>query len=175
MSRALLFRNRQRARKFDLRVLRGILESFLENFAGRKGWELGIHFVDGPAIKNLNETWLHHRGPTDVITFDYNDPQQPEVIAGDIFICVPEAIRHAKQFRATWQSEIIRYIVHGVLHLSGFDDCSALERKRMKVEEDRMLHQLEREFDFRRIGGESGRKIRKSNEEVRSRFKPAKA
>ena len=152
MSRTILVRNRQRARKLDVRCLRRIVDGFLETFAPKKQCELGIHFVDRSAIQKLNETWLRHEGPTDVITFDYNDPRQPEVLSGDMLICVSEAVRQAKEFGTSWQSEVIRYVVHGLLHLSGFDDRSARERRRMKKQEDRIMEALVKEFDLATIG-----------------------
>ena len=44
------------------------------------------------------------------------------LLHGEIFICVDEAIRQARRFGTIWQSEIVRYLIHGVLHLLGFDD-----------------------------------------------------
>jgi probable rRNA maturation factor len=144
--------NRQRARKVQLRELKMIAERFLKNFAPDKECELAIHLVDTPEIQRLNETWLRHAGSTDVITFDYHDPEQPQRLAGDIFICVHEAVVQAKQFGTSWQSEVVRYIVHGILHLSGLDDRTPQERRKMKQAENhwmKVLSVLSSEFDFR--------------------------
>jgi rRNA maturation RNase YbeY len=65
---------------------------------------------------------------------------------GEIFICLRAAVDHAPRFRTTWQSELVRYLVHGVLHLRGHDDLDAASRRRMKREEDRLLRELARRF-----------------------------
>src|SRR5205807_7637515 len=108
-------------------------------------------------IQQLNETWLRHRGTTDVITFDYNDPALPRLLAGEIFVCVPQAVAQARQFNTTWQSEVVRYIVHGILHLCGLDDRTATKGRAMKKVENQWMKVLASEFKFRRIGPGSTR------------------
>jgi len=163
VSGSLEFRNRQRARKINPRRLKAIIRSFLEapNKAADHGlpfhhYGLAIHLVDSPEIQNLNETWLRHKGPTDVITFDYSDPAQPHRLGGEIFICIPEAIAQANQFDTTWQSEVVRYIVHGILHLSGFDDQTRGQQRKMKRVEDHWMKILSAEFDLRKISSGKG-------------------
>jgi probable rRNA maturation factor len=58
---------------------------------------------------------------------------------GDIIVCVDEAVAQAKRYRATWQAELSRYIVHGVLHLLGYDDSTAVARQRMRRQENRLM------------------------------------
>ena len=53
-------------------------------------------------------------------------------MAGEIFVCVPEALAQASRFGAAWQEELVRYIVHGVLHLRGYDDLQPVARRKMK-------------------------------------------
>ena len=72
-------------------------------------------------------------------------------IHGEIFICVDEAVLQARKFGTSWQSEIVRYIVHGVLHLLGFDDSSAGARHKMKREENRRLGGLSRRFTLAQL------------------------
>ncbi len=102
--------------------------------------ELGISLVRAREMTLLNETFLKHEGSTDIITFDYQEPgtgsRKPELkLHGELFICVDEAILQAKRFRSTWQAEIVRYVVHGILHLLGHDDLKPALRRRMKREE----------------------------------------
>jgi len=158
VSGTLELRNRQREQKINLCGLEKIIRALLQQF-GRSdhgvaqfcSYEVGIHLVGAAEIARLNETWLQHQGPTDVITFDYNDPAWPKLLAGDIFVCVEEAIAQAKQFGTSWQSEVVRYIVHGILHLRGFDDQSAKKKREMKRAENASLKRLSNEFDFRTI------------------------
>jgi rRNA maturation RNase YbeY len=65
---------------------------------------------------------------------------------GEIFICLHAAVDQARRFRTTWQSEVVRYLVHGVLHLRGHEDLDAASRRRMKREEDRLLQELAGRF-----------------------------
>jgi len=133
--------------------------------------ELGINLVATPEMTRLNENFLRHAGSTDVITFDYTFGVPPsggsrqnvapaqknrlkpghQTIHGEIFVCVDEAVSQARRFGATWQSEVVRYIVHGILHLQGFDDSSAPARRRMKLEEDRRLGALSRRFTLAQL------------------------
>ena len=152
MNRAvLLIRNQQRCRGIDARYLRRVvLHLLLEELAAEK-FELGIHLVGEAAMIRANEGYLQHAGCTDVITFDHSMPGQISCLQGDLLVCVPEAVRQAKRFRVTWQKEVVRYIVHGMLHLCGHDDHSASDRRAMKGIENRILGHLVQQFDLNRV------------------------
>src|SRR5439155_4782764 len=70
----------------------------------------------------------------------------PEQLHGEIFICIDDAVKQARQFRTTWQSELVRYLTHGVLHAVGYDDLTPADRCVMKREENRLLGMLSRQF-----------------------------
>lgn len=161
--------NRQRTRKVNLRLLRKIVAGLVAELNVENA-ELGIHLVAGAEMISLNETFLRHAGPTDVITFDYAGPEEGAragglratknetrgraagvPLHGEIFICVDEAIQQAKRFKTTWQAEIVRYVVHGVLHLRGHDDSRPAARRRMKREENRRLRGLARRFSLAQL------------------------
>jgi len=153
-------RNRQRARRIDARRLRSIVKALLRHVGVTAG-ELGVVFVDAREMTRINETFLRHEGSTDVITFDYGQPGPQSIPAparlaapvfhGELFVCVDAAIQQARQFHVRWQSELVRYIAHGVLHLQGFDDQSASPRRRMKREEDRLLRTLAGAFELEKL------------------------
>ena len=63
-----------------------------------------------------------------------------------------EATRQARRFHTTWQRELIRYVIHGLLHLCGYDDRRSAARRQMKREEDRILRQISQEFDLAALG-----------------------
>ena len=151
MRGVLVLRNRQRAQKIDVHYLRRIIRSFLIEDLSLPEFELGVHLVDEPQIIRLNETYLRHAGATDVISFDYADSDVMGAIFGDIFVCVPVALGQAGRFRTSWQDEVVRYIVHGVLHLLGYDDRTARARRRMKGEENRLVSRLSERFEFKRV------------------------
>lgn len=151
MKARLYLRNQQRARGVNRKYLAGIIEPLLRDELRREQYALAVYLVGPDAIARINETHLRHEGPTDVIAFDYADSGSPALLAGDIFVCVDEAIRQAPKYKTTWQSELVRYVVHGILHLSGYDDKQRAARKNMKREEDRLMRQLASRFDFRKL------------------------
>ncbi len=180
MSGALILRNRQRTRPVNLRLLRRVAEAALEELAWDAEAGLGIYLVASAEMARLNETYLQHKGPTDVITFDYGPgagedfkfeisnaegriggqparrmgahPVQAEAgLRGEIFVCMEEAVAQARQFRSTWPFELTRYVIHGVLHLQGHDDLRAVPRRRMKQAENRLLRRLAGRFDLKQL------------------------
>ncbi len=130
--------NRQRDRQVDSRRVRAVAEAALAE-AGQ-GAELGIHFVSAKRSAEVNWQFLRHEGPTDIITFDHGST--PDRLFGEMFICVPEAVRQAAEFGTTWEAELLRYVIHGILHLRGFDDLEPAKRRVMKREENRLVRKL---------------------------------
>jgi probable rRNA maturation factor len=113
-------------------------------------FDLAIHIIRAPEMARLNETFLQHSGSTDVITFDYSDSPKSS-LHGEIFICIDDASLQARQFRTSWQSELTRYIIHGILHLRGFDDIRTATRRKMKREENRLLREVGRLFALEKL------------------------
>ncbi len=152
MSCELHLRNRQRSRKLDLQLFRKILLTALDNLQVER-FELGICIVADDEMTRLNETFLKHKGSTDVITFDYSSPatHHAALLYGEIFICFDEAVLQSKKFRTSWQSELIRYAVHGILHLLGHDDKRTTARVKMKREENKLLGNVASQFDLKKI------------------------
>jgi rRNA maturation RNase YbeY len=148
MSGALCLRNRQRRRGVDLHLLRHILNRLLSDL-GANDFDLTVHLIGESEMTRLNETCLRHAGSTDVITFDYAEPK--DSLAGEIFVCVDEALVQAARFRTSWQEELARYIIHGTLHLLGHDDLRPTARRRMKREEGRRLKKLARDFRLSKL------------------------
>ncbi len=149
---SVVITNLQRARKINLRLLRQIASALLSALEVEKA-ETGICLVGAREMTRLNETFLRHAGSTDVITFDYSAPKSrtqaaPHPVHGEIFVCVAEAVVQARKFGTSWQSEIVRYLVHGILHLTGHDDGTPAARRKMKREEDRLLGTLARRFSL---------------------------
>ena len=164
---ALRNRNRQRLRRVDLRLLRRIARALLQETWPNGSLDLAIYIVGEPEITRLNETFLRHKGSTDVITFDYAEgvaplsrlsrrDAGPTLLHGEVFVCLDEALSQARRFQATWQSELVRYVVHGVLHLLGHDDLERRARRQMKAAEDALVRKLARQFDFHRLAHRAG-------------------
>ncbi len=147
----LILQNRQQVRPLDLRLLRQITRVALEEIFHLKQFELGIHLVGAEDMTLVNEQFLNHEGSTDVITFDHAETPSQVSVHGEIFVCLDDAVKQARSFRTTWQAELVRYIVHGILHLLGHDDLSPQARKVMKREENRIVKELAARFAFRKL------------------------
>jgi len=147
----LVLRNRQRNRRVDAVLLRRVARSLLVELLGVEHYELGVHLIAAPEMAQLNQTFLGHEGSTDVITFDYTGDTRTKRLHGEIFICLDDAVTQARKFRTAWQSELVRYLVHGVMHLLGYEDLNPAARRVMKREENRLLHELTRRFPLRRL------------------------
>jgi probable rRNA maturation factor len=147
--------NRQRTRKINARRLKQIVGGLFAELKIVEG-ELGINLVGAKEMVKVNRDFLRHEGPTDVITFSYAKPgarsRKPELkLHGELFVCVDEAVSQAKNFKTSWQAEIVRYIVHGVLHLLGHDDLKPDARRKMKREENRLVRYLSKRFSFAQL------------------------
>lgn len=108
---------------------------------------LQINILNGADIIALNQKYLNHDYNTDIITFDYRvDLANP--IDGEIFISFEDAQKNAEKYKVSLNNELMRLIIHGVLHLSGFDDKSPIEKRKMKKMENYFLEKLKVEFEF---------------------------
>jgi probable rRNA maturation factor len=152
MSRVLQIRNRQRRWRIDTRKLKSLLIELLAGELGVTTFEIGIHLVGAAEMARVNETFLQHEGSTDVITFSHRASPSPTDLHGEIYVCVDEAVTLAPRFRSTWQAEIVRYAVHGCLHLQGHDDLEPAARRTMKRVENRLMRSLRKRFAPAEIG-----------------------
>jgi len=105
----------------------------------RKG-ELTICLVDDKQIKELNLLYLGRYSPTDVLSFNLTGNNQ-EFLA-DIIISVETAMRNAKIFKKALLDELNLYIIHGILHLFGYDDKTPKEKKIMQAKTNSILKNL---------------------------------
>ncbi|MBI5685758.1 MAG: rRNA maturation RNase YbeY [Verrucomicrobia bacterium] len=98
--------------------------------------ELSVAIVDDDAIAAINQQFLNHAGPTDVISFDLGDG------LGEIVVSAERAVIVARQLRRPPHAELALYLVHGLLHLAGLDDRTPAQRRAMRAAERRVLRQL---------------------------------
>ena len=151
----LVIANRQRVKKINSRLLKQIIGELFAELKITEA-ELGINLVAAREMALVNETFLQHVGSTDVITFDHTEKRKAESgkrkkLHGELFICVDDAIAQAKEFKTSWQSEVVRYTVHGVLHLLGYDDLKPQLRRVMKREENRLVRLLAKRFSLAQL------------------------
>ena len=102
----------------------------------RKVGEIGYLFVDDEKILEVNNEYLGHDYYTDVITFDYC---KGNVLNGDIVISLDTVRTNAEKFGKTYEEELFRVIIHGVLHLCGINDKAPGEREIMEENENKAL------------------------------------
>jgi len=112
----------------------------LQNFEQRKKCgDLNIIFCNDEYLLNVNNQYLKHNYYTDIITFDYSDNQS---ISGDLFISIDSVKINAEKFKTGFSEELARVIIHGVLHLCGYNDHTEEEKQMMKKNEDLALSGL---------------------------------
>lgn len=103
---------------------------------GRKIGEVGYMFVDDKKILEVNNEYLGHDYYTDVITFDYDEG---DTVNGDIVISLDTVRTNAELFGKTYEEELHRVIIHGILHLCGINDKDPGEREQMEAAENKAL------------------------------------
>ena len=103
---------------------------------GRKVGEIGYLFVDDEKILEVNREHLGHDYYTDVITFDYDED---DTVSGDIVISLDTVRSNAQLFGKTYEEELYRVIIHGILHLCGINDKGPGEREIMEAAENKAL------------------------------------
>lgn len=101
---------------------------------------ISLALVDDPTIHRVNREFLQHDYPTDVVTFPYSSPGQP--LHGEIIVSTDHAAKQGPRFGHTPEREAMLYIVHGLLHLLGFDDHDPAEARRMKRRQREILDQF---------------------------------
>jgi probable rRNA maturation factor len=93
--------------------------------------EISVALLADGAIAAMNDQYLEHEGPTDVITFAMHEGDEPPL--GDVYVGVEQAVRQAAEFGATAEEEVLRVAVHGVLHVLGYQHPDGPERMQSEM------------------------------------------
>lgn len=109
---------------------------------------INIIFSSNEYLLEINKRYLNHNYYTDVITFDYSEGK---TISGDIFVSIEQVRMNCLEQEVTFQDELSRVMIHGVLHLLGYDDASNEAVKEMRIKEDWALMILRGEDDGKDI------------------------
>ena len=116
---------------------------------GKRVGDIGYIFCNDDKILEVNRQYLQHDYYTDIITFDYSDDAlltgRKDTIAGDLFISLDTVRTNAEQQGTTYDEELHRVIIHGILHLCGINDKGPGEREIMEREENQALTLLHQE------------------------------
>ena len=125
------------------------LEFTLENEANLAEWlsevilsenksegEINYIFCDDDYLLEINQQYLNHDSLTDIISFDYSVGNE---LHGDVFISVERVRENATDFNVSFEEELKRVLVHGILHYCGYKDKSEDDEKTMRLKEDEKI------------------------------------
>ena len=102
--------------------------------------ELSFIFCSDEYIKKINIKYLSHHFFTDVITFNYS---KEKLLFGDVYISIERVKENSKTYKTSFNEEMFRVIIHGVLHLCGFDDKTKEEKSLMRSKENDFLSSID--------------------------------
>lgn len=112
---------------------------------GFKGREVSVLITDDDRIQELNKTYRNKNKPTDVLSFPMDDEQ----LLGDIVISMDTAKAQAESFKVSLDEELSRLLVHGLLHLLGYDHVKGgHQAKKMRAKEDELMSGLKEKGFF---------------------------
>ncbi|MGB4204669.1 MAG: rRNA maturation RNase YbeY [Bacteroidales bacterium] len=134
---------------FQLKKKREI-KSWIKRVIETENQKLGqvdIIFCSDEYLLEMNVKYLNHNYITDIITFGFNE--DPEKISGDLFISVERVEENAQAYNTTFDDELRRVIVHGILHLIGYDDKEKADKQIMTGKEDFYLSEFNKIVDLR--------------------------
>lgn len=117
------------------KIVSAWIEKVVSDFKKYFG-DISFIFSNDEYILDINKKYLNHDFYTDVITFDYCENN---IISGDIFISIDRVLENSQDFNVSFSSEILRVMVHGVLHLLGFSDSSDTEKAEMRLLENNYI------------------------------------
>ena len=137
-NKSIALQNRNRLKDFILTLFRK---------EKRSVESVNYIFCSDKKILEINRQFLNHDYYTDIITFDHGSTV--DHLHGECFISVADAEKQAAEFGRPWTEELARYLIHGILHLQGYDDLEPDVRKVMKREENRLVRWAAASFDLR--------------------------
>jgi probable rRNA maturation factor len=134
----VLISNRQKTVRLNLRRIRRIAEEIMRFEGSPDNAELSVVFCDDDFIQKLNHDHLGHNEPTDVLSFpmDEQDFETEVRLVGDLVISVETAVRQAAKLRHPPTLEVVFLMIHGLLHLHGYDHLTKSDRARMRRREE---------------------------------------
>ena len=139
-------KNSQKRRQIDPHLIRRTVKGILAQESALPNPEVSILLLEDDRIAELNAEHLKRSGPTDVIAFPMQDGSFPQVqpgLLGDVVISVETAQRQARQRRVCLQEEMTRLLIHGLLHLLGYDhEGAAADARKMRSREKQIFKQL---------------------------------
>lgn len=140
-SPGLIIEQAHPTRNASVDTLRGLLRHVVEA-EGAQVEFLSVVLADHDTVRPLNREHLGHDYDTDVLSFPLAEPGDPPVVHGEIYVDLDTAAERHDEFDTTYEREVYRYAVHGLLHLLGYEDATPEATSRMRALEDRYLNAL---------------------------------
>lgn len=132
--------NEQSLVSVSSRLVRRAVHAVLAGEGARRAI-ISVAIVDDSTIHKLNREYLAHDYPTDVLSFLLDgSPQQPE---GEVIVSAETALRQASEYDSAPIDELLLYVIHGTLHLMGYDDGTERERRLMEQKQRAYLQRFE--------------------------------
>ncbi len=137
-------KNLNKRHRINERFIQKIAENILDIFKKRRSIELDIVFLNDNSIRYFNKRYKHKDRATDVLSFDLGP-------CGQILISSDTALRNSAIFDTSFEEEIILYVIHGILHLFGYNDETTAQKNRMSEKENRILKKLCVKLNFSKV------------------------
>lgn len=141
--------NQNKKRQIDLDMLERVARITLKELK-KTNYEIVLLFVSNQKIRAINRKYLNKDHSTDVISFDYEgagkNPSLMKLFLGDIIISSDKAFQNSIEYGTTFFEEVALYVIHGILHLTGYNDISKAERATMRRKEDALLQKIKKEI-----------------------------
>jgi probable rRNA maturation factor len=140
-------KNLQKKVLLNLPQIKKLTKAVLK-FQEQHASQISLVFVSRQRICQLNKKYLKRPEATDVLAFDLSDAPGPartfgrSILIGDIVVSTDAAIQNARIYQTSVSEELMLYIIHGILHLLGFDDHKTRDIHRMRQKEEALLQRL---------------------------------
>lgn len=152
MTPKIKIHNRNKKFKLNELFLKRIAFEVLDIVKGRGIGELEIVFLSDKAIKPLNKKYMGENSPTDVLSFNLDaDEFGKKGFFGEIFISTDTALTNSKFYGTRLENEITLYVIHGILHLFGYEDYTKKDRVEMSKKQDKVLETLCKRIDLFKV------------------------
>lgn len=125
--------------KFDIAGYKRQVAAWIRAAISEEGFRIGdinVIFCSDPYLLGINRQYLQHDYYTDIITFDYCEG---DILSGDLFISVDTVRSNAREYNAMFHVELLRVIIHGIMHLSGYKDKTDPDSEKMRERENHYL------------------------------------
>ena len=142
----VLIKNLQRAIKIEKSVIEEAARKTLE-WERKSQVEVSIALVNDDRMRRLNKRYRSVNETTDVLAFAMSEVNTVGCnleLLGDVVISLPQALKQAKKFKVSFDKEIARLVIHGILHLLGYDDQGAPQKKKMEERQEAILRELKK-------------------------------